>query len=98
MVKFTEHKMTILKGSVGDLVTEWMTDEEAKAFWKDHAIYVEELKAKGEYLQPVELTMKVENDPLYDEIKEDNSPVCESYRLEIIDMSKNNLDGKRHNI
>jgi hypothetical protein len=82
MKKFTEQKITVLKGTVGDLVTEWMTPEETKAFWEDHNKYIEELKAKGEYLQPVEITFKIEHDPFYDDRPKDK--VCESYRMDII--------------
>lgn len=83
MSKFTTYKYKGLKGQVGDLVTEWMTDEESKSFWKKHNLYIDELKKKDEYLKPYEIEIKLENDPIYDNNKI-NSKAVESYRFDII--------------
>lgn len=86
MSKFTTYKYKGLKGVVGDLVTEWMTDEESKSFWKEHNKYIEELKSKGEYLQPYEIDIKMEHDPLYDS-KHKKGNGCESYKFDILDLT-----------
>lgn len=48
---FITTNITVLKGAVGN--TEWWTDED----WENHRKNVEELKAKGEYLKPVDITV-----------------------------------------
>jgi hypothetical protein len=51
--KWVTQKVTVLKGTLGDMAREWMTEEDHAR----HNAYVEELKAKGEYLQPEEMTI-----------------------------------------
>ena len=86
MSEFTQCKVKVKLGTVGDLATEWMTDKEVKAFWEDHSKYVEQLKAKGDYLKEVEFTINIENDPFLDPPKQ--GPPCESYRLDIINIGE----------
>ena len=64
-----------------------MTEEQHDSYDK----YVEELKAKGEYLQPEEITMTLVNNPTYD--TPSLSPAIESTRLEFFDFGKTEFHG-----
>lgn len=70
-----KHKVTILKGSIPEQGAEWWAEKD----WEDHQTYVKELKEKGEYLQPVELDIYVNEDPLWD--YPNNPNPLESYRM-----------------
>ena len=59
---FNQYKVTVTKGIVGDMATEWWTDKE----WAEHEAYITELKATGEYLKPVELTFNFMKLPEFD--------------------------------
>lgn len=84
MIKYT---IKTKKGLIGDLVTEWMTDREIEEFYKKHNLYIQELKEKGEYLQPIEIEVELIEDPLFDKKLENQTPT-ESYRFDIIDLRK----------
>lgn len=81
--KFTRHKVTILKGAIGDMGQEWMTDKD----WEEHDKYVEELKASGEYLKPEEVTVDIIDNPLYDDRKLLNSTL-ESASFGFLDFGR----------
>ena len=80
MEKFKTYTRKILKGSVGDFATEWWTEED----WERHRKYVEELKASGEYLQPIEISLTVKECPLLDSIQTKS----ENYKFILLDLSK----------
>ena len=85
-VKWITHKGTTYKGSVGDFEAEWWTRED----WDDHAKYVEELKAKGEYMEEVEYTIELLHSPIWDEpIKTTNA--IESYSFEMLDLKDKSI-------
>ncbi len=67
MSEFNSYKITHLKGTLGDQATEYWTDED----WAKHRAYIEELKATGEYLKPVELTYHLKPYPLFDKSSTD---------------------------
>lgn len=60
MATLITRKIIHLKGEPGN--TEWWTHKD----WEAHAKRVEELKSKGEYLQPEELTVSMVHHPLFD--------------------------------
>ena len=73
--KFTEHKITVIQGALGDMAIEqlgWWDEKQQLEFWEKHNTHVEKLKAKGEYLKPVEMTMWLEHNPMYDAVKKIN--------------------------
>lgn len=59
---FKKIDVTLLKGAIGDQATQWWTQED----WDEHNAYVSELKAKGEYLKPVNATFIFKNEPEFD--------------------------------
>ncbi len=60
-----------------------MTDEDHA----QHAAYVAELKASGEYLKPEELIVSWVYNPRYDDAKLSPKPL-ESARMEFLDFGK----------
>ena len=73
-------KVTFLKGAVGN--TEWWTEHD----WEEHRKNVMELKAIGEYLKPVEITVSWTDFPeSFNITKKDPSLV--SYGYGLIDTS-----------
>jgi len=87
----TKYKIKITQGVVGDQVTEWMSPEEREQFWKRHAEYVEELKAKGEYLKEVEYEVSIKPFPQFDDTPNRVLPI-ESYRMVFIDLNNKEND------
>jgi hypothetical protein len=86
MEQYKEYKLKVLKGSLPEN-TEWWTDED----WKQHAELVEILKAKGEYLQEQEVTVRFLHNPTFDESKffptsPTESMDRESFRFFFLDM------------
>ena len=77
-------KVTVLKGVLGDLAAEWMTDED----WEKHNKYVKELEAKGEYGKPEEIEVSWIYHPIWDDRKPPISSTLESYSFDILDFSK----------
>lgn len=59
--EFKTVNVTILKGTAGN--TEWWTTED----WEQHRKNVEEWKADGTYLQPVDMSISFNPMPLFDD-------------------------------
>ena len=59
---FTTYSGKVKLGCVGDMATEWWTDED----WKEHKKYVDELKASGEYGKEVDISITLRNCPELD--------------------------------
>jgi hypothetical protein len=73
--KITTHKVTILKGALPEMgATDWWTEED----WLRHELYVEDLKAKGEYLQPEEITISITHHPALEDISANNFTISKS--------------------
>jgi hypothetical protein len=77
------YEFTVTKGVIGDFVAEWMTEKD----WENHAIYVNELKEKGEYLKEEKCTLSLIHNPLFDD-QTISTPVIESMRIEFLDLTK----------
>jgi hypothetical protein len=80
---FTDYKATIRKGYLGDFGHEWWTE----ADWENHRQYVEEIKATGEYGKEVEITIRLKDNPIFDQPKPFS---FESSRMIFIDTEKYN--------
>lgn len=89
--------ITDLKGSLGDMATEWWTQDDWDK-WKAAAPereawnkqYIEDLKSKGEFGKEYDLTISIVPHPLFDEPI--NTPSFSSSTLTIIDFSKDEKD------
>jgi hypothetical protein len=86
MAEYKEFKVTVRKGDLPEN-TEWWTDED----WERHRLFVEVLKAKGEYLQEEEVTIRFVHNPIFDDPKffplsPREAIDAESYRFFFLDM------------
>jgi hypothetical protein len=89
----TKHKVTVIQGVLGDMAVDqlgWLSEDKQKEFWRKHQKHIEQLKAKGEYLKPLEIEMSLEHDPLFDDIPIRTKAV-ESYRMTFLDLTKEKL-------
>lgn len=89
MSKFTEHKVTVIQGVLGDIAVDqlgWLSKQEQLEFWRKHEEHVKDLKEKNEYLKPLELHITLQEDELYDKPQIKSQPI-ESYRMTFLDLT-----------
>ncbi len=92
MGEYTKYKVTIIQGTVGDMAIDqlgWLSASKQQEFWDDHNQHVKELKESGEYLKPLDFTVSVQHDPLYDK-PSIQGKATESYRMVFLDLNKYN--------
>lgn len=85
MIEVKTITTTVYKGILGDLSTEWWTQED----WDDHNKRVEEYKADGTYGEPIEVSISYIPNPTFDTPKAIKGNIG-SYRMDFIDLSKYN--------
>lgn len=76
------YRLKYLKGALPGHSAEWMTAED----WAEHAKYVEELKAKGEYLKEEEVQVTIMHNPLLDGLT--SPPESVTWAVAVLDFSK----------
>jgi hypothetical protein len=85
------YKVNIIQGVIGDMEMDnlgWLSKEQQQEFWDDHAKHVERLKAEGEYLKPVEISLSFVSFPPYDdEPKYPRPRPMENYRMIMLDLT-----------
>jgi hypothetical protein len=86
MSKFEKYTIPIVLGSIGDMQAEWMTKED----WDRHKEDVKRLKAEGKFGEIEEVTIHMVTHPLFDDKLK--TPAPESYRYDILDLSKKEKD------
>lgn len=79
--KFVDYKVKIRLGTVGDMATERWTKKD----WDEHAKYVKELKANGNYLKEEEITISIIPCPMFDNAKS----TAGSYSFKMIELNGN---------
>jgi len=73
-----EYKVTVVKGIVGDMAAEWMTEKD----WENHRKHVEELKRTGEFGKTEEVSLTLMENPIFDTPKTPS----ESYSMVILNL------------
>ena len=88
---FTTEKITLYKGYVSDMATEWWTAKD----WAEYEEYVAELKRTGEYGKPEEYTVHFSNafNPFCLPKPDENKPTFTNFALLIPnDVQPNNFE------
>jgi hypothetical protein len=84
--KFTTYTHTQRYGmeGVGDMEHEYLTPEQIQQSLNRTSAYIEDCKLKGIYGKEYTTTIKVEQDPFYDDNKV--KTISESFRFEILNI------------
>ncbi len=83
-MKMMQYKVTLHKGSY-PFLDEWNSPTEEEL--ASHLAYVEELKAKGEYLQPYTAEVHLAHNPTFDDRSLINSATVQSSTFTFLDFS-----------